>query len=101
MLSSRGPQLTIASTVICRGFVSLVMWIWQGGLRVSGRLFHSCIFVQSGGVPVSCAKRTISNAWATMRTAMSFLPLFRPFIMRELVRRSTIGHCALRKRLTT
>ena len=44
--------------------------------------------------------RTISNAWATMRTAMSFLPLFRPFIIKELVKRSMIGHCAFRKRLT-
>ena len=34
-----------------------------------------------------------------MRTAMSFLPLLRPFIMRELVRRSMMGHCDLRKRL--
>jgi hypothetical protein len=29
---------------------------------------------------------------------MSFFPLLRPFIMRELVRRSMMGHCALRKR---
>lgn len=42
--------------------------------------------------------RTISKEWATMRTAMSFLPLLRPFIMRELVRRSMMGHCAFRKR---
>lgn len=42
---------------------------------------------------------TISKAWATMRTAMSFLPLLRPFIIRELVRRSMMGHCAFRKRL--
>ena len=34
-----------------------------------------------------------------MRTAISFLPLLRPFIMRELVRRSMMGHWALRKRL--
>lgn len=31
---------------------------------------------------------------------MSFFPLLRPFIMSELVRRSMMGHCALRKRLT-
>ena len=37
-------------------------------------------------------KRTISKACETMRTAMSFLPLFRPFIMREFVSRSMIGH---------
>jgi hypothetical protein len=36
--------------------------------------------------------RTISKAWATMRTAITFLPLLRPFIMSELVRRSTMGH---------
>lgn len=34
-----------------------------------------------------------------MRTAINFLPLLRPFIIKELVNRSTIGHCALRKRL--
>ena len=34
-----------------------------------------------------------------MRTAKSFLPLLRPFIMSELVRRSMMGHCAVRKRL--
>jgi len=44
--------------------------------------------------------RTISKACATMRTAMSFFPLLRPFIMRALVRRSMMGHCALRNRLT-
>ncbi len=43
---------------------------------------------------------TISKACATIRTAMSFFPLLRPFIISELVRRSTIGHWALRKRLT-
>ena len=43
---------------------------------------------------------TISKAWATIRTAISFLPLFRPFIIRALVRRSMMGHWALRKRLT-
>lgn len=41
----------------------------------------------------------ISKACLTMRTVMSFLPLFRPCIIMELVRRSTMGHCALRKRL--
>ena len=35
-----------------------------------------------------------------MRTAISFLPLLRPFIMSEFVRRSMIGHWALRNRLT-
>ena len=44
-------------------------------------------------------KRTISKAWATIRTAMSFFPLLRPFIIREFVRRSMMGHWALRKRL--
>ena len=34
----------------------------------------------------------------TMRTAMSFLPLLRPCIMSAFTRRSTMGHCALRKR---
>jgi hypothetical protein len=42
--------------------------------------------------------RTISKAWATMRTAMSFLPLLRPFIISELVKRSMIGHWAFRNR---
>lgn len=35
-----------------------------------------------------------------MRTAISFLPLLRPFIISELVRRSMMGHWALRKRFT-
>ena len=43
--------------------------------------------------------RTISKACATIRTAMSFFPLLRPFIISELVRRSMMGHCALRNRL--
>ena len=55
--------------------------------------------VGSGGLGKR-AGRTISNACATIRTAMSFLPLLRPFIISELVRRSTMGHWALRKRLT-
>ena len=42
----------------------------------------------------------ISNACLTMRIAISFLPLLRPCIINESVRRSTIGHCALRKRFT-
>jgi hypothetical protein len=33
-----------------------------------------------------------------MRIAISFLPLLRPFIMREFVRRSMMGHWALRNR---
>lgn len=49
--------------------------------------------------PAIRVERTISKAWATMRTAMSFFPLLRPFIIKELVRRSMIGHWALRKRL--
>jgi len=49
---------------------------------------------------VICCRRTISKEWATMRTAMSFFPLLRPFIMSELVRRSMIGHWAFLKRLT-
>jgi hypothetical protein len=44
--------------------------------------------------------RTISKAWATMRTAMSFFPLLRPFIMSELVRRSMMGHWAFLNLLT-
>ena len=40
--------------------------------------------------------RTISKECETMRTAMSFFPLFRPFIIREFVSLSMIGHCALR-----
>lgn len=36
----------------------------------------------------------ISIACLTMRTAISFLPLFLPCIIRELVNRSTIGHWA-------
>lgn len=35
-----------------------------------------------------------------MRTAMSFLPLLRPFIISELVNRSMMGHWALRNRFT-
>ncbi len=45
-------------------------------------------------------QRTISKEWATMRTAISFLPLLRPFIIREFVRRSIMGHWAFRKRFT-
>lgn len=41
---------------------------------------------------------TISKEWATMRIAISFLPLFRPFIMSELVSRSMMGHWAFRNR---
>lgn len=41
----------------------------------------------------------ISKACLTMRTVISFLPLLRPCIIMELVRRSTMGHWALRKRL--
>lgn len=47
--------------------------------------------------PVS--KWIISKACFTMRTAMSFFPLLRPCIINEFVSRSTMGHCALRKRL--
>jgi hypothetical protein len=36
---------------------------------------------------------TISKVCETIRTALSFLPLLRPFIMSEQVRRSMIGHC--------
>ena len=42
----------------------------------------------------------ISMACLTMRTAMSFLPLLRPCIIRELVSLSTMGHWALRNRFT-
>lgn len=42
---------------------------------------------------------TISKAWATMRTAISFFPLLRPCIIRELVSLSMMGQLALRKRL--
>jgi hypothetical protein len=41
---------------------------------------------------------TISKAWATIRMAISFLPLLRPFIIKEFVKRSMIGHCAFRNR---
>ena len=51
------------------------------------------------GLQSGCS-RTISKAWATMRTAMSFFPLLRPFIMSELVRRSMMGHWAFLNRLT-
>lgn len=43
---------------------------------------------------------TISKAWAMMRTAISFLPLLRPWAIRELVRRSMMGQLALRNLLT-
>jgi hypothetical protein len=49
---------------------------------------------------LAVARLTISKAWATMRTAISFFPLLRPCIIRELVRRSMMGQLALRKRLT-
>lgn len=49
---------------------------------------------------LSMLERTISKAWATIRTALSFLPLLRPCIMRELVNRSMMGQLALRNRLT-
>ena len=35
-----------------------------------------------------------------MRTAISFFPLLRPCIIRELVRRSMMGQLAFRNRLT-
>jgi hypothetical protein len=66
--SSRGPELMIAVTRICRGFS-----------------------------PVS--RCMISKACFTILTDINFLPLLRPCIIREFVSRSTIGHCALRKRL--
>jgi hypothetical protein len=37
-------------------------------------------------------QRTISKEWAMMRTAFSFFPLLRPFIIIEQVRRSMMGH---------
>lgn len=46
------------------------------------------------------ARLTISKAWAMMRTAISFLPLLRPWAIRELVRRSMMGQLALRNLLT-
>ena len=107
VLSSRGPQLTIASMAICSGFVSVVMWIycfgrkrerlvsWSYWERVVDDVMIGCLWEQRKKEEV----RTISKAWATMRTAISFLPLLRPFIINELVRRSMIGHCALRNRL--
>ena len=42
---------------------------------------------------------TISKECATIRMAISFLPLFRPFIMSELVSRSMIGHCVFSESL--
>merc|ERR1711913_154547 len=41
----------------------------------------------------------ISKLCLTMRTVMSFLPLLRPCIMRELTNLSTIGHKAFLNRL--
>ena len=40
----------------------------------------------------------MSKACLTILTARSFLPLFRPFIMREFVNRSMMGHWAFRNR---
>ncbi len=42
----------------------------------------------------------ISSVCWMMRTAMSFCPELRPFLMRQHARRSTIGQVALRKRFT-
>jgi hypothetical protein len=39
----------------------------------------------------SVNKWMISKAWATILTAKSFFPLFLPFIINELTRRSTMG----------
>merc|ERR1711966_339553 len=47
---------------------------------------------------LSVRRLTMSKACWTMRTAMIFLPLLRPCIMSEQVRRSTIGHWAFLKR---
>ena len=40
----------------------------------------------------------ISNECFTILIAMSFLPLLRPCIIREFVRRSTMGHWGKEKR---
>lgn len=42
----------------------------------------------------SVSRWMISMACLTIRTAISFLPLLRPCIISEFVRRSMIGHCA-------
>merc|ERR1712018_24155 len=49
-----------------------------------------------GFSPVS--KWMISKVWRTILMVSNFLPLFLPCIIKELVSRSTIGHCAFRKR---
>jgi hypothetical protein len=61
---------------------------------------HCLFFLRASKHGVLSGRRTISKAWATMRTAMSFFPLLRPFIISELVRRSMMGHCAFLNRLT-
>lgn len=43
-------------------------------------------------LPGAQVERTISKECATIRIAINFLPLLRPFIMSELVNRSMIGH---------
>lgn len=68
-----------------------------GVLLASGASGYSPRLALGPTSPVS--RWMISKACLTMRTVMSFLPLLRPCIIMELVRRSTMGHCALRKRL--
>merc|ERR1719397_2044550 len=51
----------------------------------------------SGFSPVS--RWMISKLCFTILTVINFLPLFLPCIIRELTRRSTIGHWALRNLL--
>merc|ERR1719263_1672316 len=46
----------------------------------------------------SVSRWMISNACLTIRTAITFLPLLRPYRIMEHTRRSTIGQPALRKR---
>lgn len=75
---------------LARAQFSMARWQRQGQVEYY-------VLTCSGFSPVS--KWMISKECLTMRQAISFLPLLRPFIIREQVRRSTMGHWALRKRL--
>lgn len=88
--SSRGPEFMIADTKIYEEHA-----IHENPDDVSVTTNElTC----NGFSPVN--KWMISKACFTIRTDISFLPLLRPLIMSEFVKRSTIGHWALRKRLT-
>lgn len=88
--SSRGPELMMAETRIYEGKINTD--------DVQRLIALTTKLTCKGFSPVN--KWMISKACLTMRTDISFLPLLRPRIMSELVKRSTIGHCALRKRFT-